>query len=761
MNQIYRVLLIEDEPLDADLNSKEIRKILPGSVFERVDCEIDLISKLRQYCPEIIISDYNMPSFDGLSALKIARELCPDVPFIIVTGSVNEDTAVECMKAGASDYVLKESLKRLGPSVINALEQSKIRKERTEAFETIKRNEAKYRYMFHNNPQPMWIYDVETLAFLEVNEAALNYYGYSQEEFLSMTLRDIHPESEIKKLLLDIETTDTQINQTYDWIHKKKSGELIPVEVASYPIIFNQRNAKHVLINAITERKKVEEKLISERKMLRTLIDNLPVTIYVKDVECRKIIANRADLDIVGALSEEEVLGKTDLDTFNNEIGQRGFEDDKSVIETGLPVLNREEDFYDANGVQRWLITSKIPLLGENGKIIGLVGIGKDITEQKMAQEKILKLSKGIEQSSATIVITDIFGTIEYVNPAFCKTTGYTEEEAINQNPRILSSGLQPKEFYSDMWQSIEAGKVWKGEIHNKKKDGSLFWEWATITAIKNDKGEMTNYIAIKEDITERKKMQAELIEAKEKAEESDHLKSAFLANMSHEIRTPLNSIIGFSELLGDPDFDQEQKNEFISTIIDNGNKLLVIISDIMDISMLDSRQIKIRNEVISSQKLLKDLTLNFSQEASQKGIKIRVDQSFEAPDVLFESDSYRINQVFSNLIGNALKFTPEGSIEIGYKKLGKMVEFHVKDTGIGIAPEYYHTIFKRFRQVDSTKTRKYGGNGLGLAISKNLINLLGGDIWVESELNKFSDFFFTIPIKPIQRENHYGFIKI
>src|SRR5674476_157261 len=138
MNQIYRVLLIEDEPLDADLNSKEIRKILPDSVFERVDCEIDLIHALRQYCPEIIISDYNMPSFDGLSALKIAREIYPEIPFIIVTGSVNEDTAVECMKAGASDYVLKESLKRLGPSELNALEQSKIRKERLEAFETIK-----------------------------------------------------------------------------------------------------------------------------------------------------------------------------------------------------------------------------------------------------------------------------------------------------------------------------------------------------------------------------------------------------------------------------------------------------------------------------------------------------------------------------------------------------------------------------------------------------------------------------------------------
>jgi len=179
-----------------------------------------------------------------------------------------------------------------------------------------------------------------------------------------------------------------------------------------------------------------------------------------------------------------------------------------------------------------------------------------------------------------------------------------------------------------------------------------------------------------------------------------------------------------------------------------------------MDISMLDARQIKIRNEVISSQKLLKDLTLNFSQEASLKGIEIRVDQLFNASDVLFESDSYRINQVFSNLIGNALKFTPDGYIEIGYRKLGGMVEFHVKDTGIGISPAYYQTIFERFRQVDSAKTRKYGGNGLGLAISKNLVKLLGGDIWVESEVNKFSDFFFTIPIKPIQRENDSDLVK-
>jgi signal transduction histidine kinase len=302
--------------------------------------------------------------------------------------------------------------------------------------------------------------------------------------------------------------------------------------------------------------------------------------------------------------------------------------------------------------------------------------------------------------------------------------------------------------FYQDLWQTISTGNVWHGELHNKKKDGSLYWEWATITAIKNDKGFTTNYIAIKEDITERKGMQNELILAKERAEESDRLKSAFLANMSHEIRTPLNSIIGFSELLGDPDFDQEQKNEFIQTIVDNGNNLLVIISDIMDFSMLEARQMKIRKDVISTKKLLNELLNDFSKKANLKEIDFRIDQSQNNPDILIESDLYRIKQIFNNLIGNALKFTKQGFVEIGYQLKDEVVTFHVKDTGIGIDPAYHQSIFERFRQVDLAKTRKYGGNGLGLAISKNLTELLGGNIWVESEPSKFSNFFFTIPVK-------------
>jgi len=216
---------------------------------------------------------------------------------------------------------------------------------------------------------------------------------------------------------------------------------------------------------------------------------------------------------------------------------------------------------------------------------------------------------------------------------------------------------------------------------------------------------------------------------------------------MSHEIRTPLNSIIGFSELLNDPDFENEQKSEFIKHIVDNGNNLLLIISDIMDFSMLEAGQLKLRVVSISAKTILNELLAEFGHKAKTKGIQLRFDESYNGPDVQIESDKYRIIQIFTNLIGNSIKFTHEGFIEIGFQINGNLVRFHVRDSGIGIRSEYFEAIFERFRQVDNTKSRKYGGNGLGLAISKNLVELLGGTIWVESEPEKYSDFFFTIPI--------------
>ncbi len=496
----------------------------------------------------------------------------------------------------------------------------------------------------------------------------------------------------------------------------------------------------------VTERKQAEKAILDEKKLLRTLIDNLPVTVYVKDREARKMVANTLDLATIGIMDETKVLGKTDLELFDNEIGQRGYDDDMEVIRTGKPVLNREEFFITEKGEKRWLLTSKVPLLGENGKPNGLVGVGRDITDQKNSEVQIRKLSESIEQSPSTIVITDIHGAIEYVNPKFCEITGYSKEEAIGQNPRILKSGEMPVEIYMQLWEVISSGNVWRGELQNRKKNGALYWEWATMTSIKNELGEITNYIAIKEDISLRKQMEADLIIAKDKAEESDRLKSAFLANMSHEIRTPLNSIIGFSELLADSDFEEEQKDEFIQHIITNGNNLLNIISDIMDISKMESGELKIYVKQINAQKFITNVKDQFALHFDRKSIQFKINHP-ETPDEIFVfADPDRLKQIFNNLISNALKFTTEGYVQIGYESKGDTILFSVKDTGIGIPVEYHEKIFERFRQVEESKNRKFGGNGLGLAITRNLINQMGGKIWLESESGKGSSFYFTLP---------------
>jgi signal transduction histidine kinase len=242
--------------------------------------------------------------------------------------------------------------------------------------------------------------------------------------------------------------------------------------------------------------------------------------------------------------------------------------------------------------------------------------------------------------------------------------------------------------------------------------------------------------------------MEADLIIAKEKAEESDRLKSAFLANMSHEIRTPLNSIIGFSELLDDSSFDENQKREFIQHISTNGNNLLNIISDIMDISKIESGEITIRPRKINVQELLENVKSSNWLRASEKQLEFRFnsDGAGSAAEVNVSADLDRLHQIFNNLIGNALKFTSKGYIEIGFQPKDSEIEFFVKDTGVGIDSEFHERIFERFRQVELPTVRKYGGNGLGLTITKNLIGLMQGKIWLESEPGKGSTFYFSLP---------------
>ncbi|MBA4411456.1 MAG: ATP-binding protein [Bacteroidota bacterium] len=252
---------------------------------------------------------------------------------------------------------------------------------------------------------------------------------------------------------------------------------------------------------------------------------------------------------------------------------------------------------------------------------------------------------------------------------------------------------------------------------------------------------------------TEKKRVEAEeeLIRAKEKAEEGDCLKSAFLSNMSHEIRTPMNGILGFAEILKTPDLTGEQQQEYISTMEICGVRMLNIIDDIVDISKIESGQMNVSVSETNVNKLLDDIYTFFKPEAEQKGLQIYYKNALPANKAIIKTDRNKLFAILTNLVKNAIKFTKTGSIEIGYHLVAtlhatSLLEFYVRDTGIGIQPEQKEIIFERFRQVSESITREYEGAGLGLAISKTYVEMLGGKIWVESEEGKGSVFYFTIP---------------
>ena len=389
-------------------------------------------------------------------------------------------------------------------------------------------------------------------------------------------------------------------------------------------------------------------------------------------------------------------------------------------------------------------------MLGPDDRNYGRIWFFRDITERKRAEETLLeneaKYRTLVTQSPDGIFIVDLSGAFISVNKTMCDNLKYSEEEFLTLKLWDIVP-LEYFEIHKNRLVNIINGERLNDavEYEVKGKDGILHSIEVLSAPYYKDKV-IIGFQGIARDITKRKLAEKELIEARDKAQESDKLKSAFLANMSHEVRTPLNSILGFSELLADSELDDEVKNEFIQNIIIGGNNLLSIISDIMDISKMESGEITIRKSQINVQKFISSVKEQFSYQAERKELEIKLNIPDNNEETIIFADADRLKQIFNNLVGNAIKFTLNGGIEIGYFPKDKMLDFYVKDTGIGIPSEYHDVIFDHFRQVENEISRKYAGNGLGLAISKKLVELMGGEIWLESEPGKGSVFYFTVP---------------
>jgi len=496
-NTLLNVLCLEDVLKDAELLNE---MLVDAGYLVSMDIakgEKEYLNFLKGRNYDIILADNSLPRMDAFAALKLALELKPEIPFICVSGTIGEEKAVELLKQGATDYVLKDRLDRLTLAVQRALKEKEMQKVRKQVEEALKNSEDRYSKAFKSSPYSITITSVEDGKFIEVNDAFTSIFGFTREEA----------------------TTNSSIGLNI-WVN------------------------------------------IEDRKwVISTLLDG-------RDV------------------SKKEFLFKK-----------------------------------------------------KNGEIM-----------------------------------TGLFAT-KFIY--------------INKESFIISS------------------------IN---------------------------------DITESKQAELELIKAKEKAEESDRLKSIFLTNMSHEIRTPMNGIIGFTELLKEPNLSSDDQQDFIQTIQISGARMLNTINNIVDVSKIESGLIQVDIKETNINEKMEFTYKFFKPEVEIKGLQFLFKNGLPSKEAIIKTDNEKVYGILTNLVRNAIKFTYEGSIEFGYEKKGEYLEFFVKDTGVGIPQKQHQMIFERFRQGDESHSRGYEGSGLGLSIAKSYVEMIGGEIWVESQEGKGSTFYFTIP---------------
>jgi PAS domain S-box-containing protein len=653
--------------------------------------------------------------------------------------------------------------------------------ERKRFEETIRESEERFRSAIDHAPIGMAIVALNG-HFIQVNRSLCEILGYTESELLFTDFQSItHPDDlemdlNYVRRMIEGEINTYQMEKRY--FHK--SGRIVWTLLSASLIHDRKGDPLYFIaqIQDITERKEADEKLRLNEALLSTVIDSTPDWIFIKDRNHRYLLANQSYASPLN-LSPQEFVGKTDIDLGfpedivkgNAEKGIRGFwADDREVMESGKTKFIEEEPAI-INGRELILSTVKVPLKDASGWVWGVLGFVHDITARKQAEERLRKSEEKfralLESASEAILTANKAGQITLINAKAEKIFGYSREEIVGQPVEVLL----PEQFrhqhhyhQKDFFLTPHKGAMSKAkELCGRRKNGEEFPAEISLSYVKS--GEDSIAMAFISDITQRRQTEVQLREAKESAESANRAKSEFLANMSHEIRTPMNAVIGMTGLLLDTDLSSDQQ-EFVEVIRTSSDALLTVINDILDFSKIESGKLDLERHPFDLRDSIEESLDLLATKASEKNLNLAYTIDSQVPGTIV-GDSTRLRQIFVNLINNAVKFTQLGEIVLSVSARplfeeetlnvsfsdyqsslsGTLYELHcvVEDTGIGIPQDKMGALFQSFTQVDASTTRIFGGTGLGLAISKRLTEMMGGTMWVESELGKGSKFHFTI----------------
>ena len=626
------------------------------------------------------------------------------------------------------------------------------------AEETLKKSEEKYRELVERANSIIDRFDTKG-HFTFVNEYFLKFFGFTEEEVIGKSvIGTILPESDsagkdlttlIEDLFREPDHYITNVNENIS-----KNGTRYWISWTNKPILDNDGNIVEILCvgNDITKLKQAELLIIESEERFRKMFDESPISYAISSKDFKFLRANPSFCSMFG-YSEREVI---DL-TFRELTHPDHIKEDEmylsELVAGTISVYRTEKRYFRKDKSLIWGSTTVSTIKDRNGHVQYFLAMIEDVTQRKIAEihaEQSRSLLKATLESTADgILVVDLFGKIVQFNSKFSEMWKIPESILILRDDEKALSFVteqlkQPDSFLENVRNLYDNPDSVSFDLL-EFKDNRIFERYSQPQKINN---KIVGRVWSFRDITQRKTAEDQLINAKEKAEESDRLKTAFLHNISHEIRTPMNAIVGFTALLDDHELHPETRKQYIDIIYQSSNQLLSIITDIVDISNIETGQTRVTISQVNINVLIRNLYEQYSIRAAQQGLSMYFKHSLNDDEALLETDGTKLIQILSNLLNNSLKFTKEGKIEFGYVLKDKSVEFMVSDTGIGISKDKQSRIFDRFYQVESSTARQYSGTGLGLSICRAYAELLGGTIRVESEPDKGSAFYLTLPYR-------------
>ncbi|HRY14332.1 MAG TPA: response regulator [Candidatus Competibacteraceae bacterium] len=816
------LLVIEDDLADFRLLERHLRQQALAAVCVRIAslAELELaLDSANAPRWDAVLTDYSVPDMRFESTLELLRSRRPDLPVLLLSGTVGEERAVELLKNGVANFILKDNLKRLVPALEQCLREVTEQRARQATETALQQSEEFARGILNSVSAHLAVLDRDGVIvavneswrrFAQENSAepgqpaprtdiGTNYLAVCQEAGGVGSEEAVTAHDGIRAVL-----EGRQAYFAFEYPchspHERRwfSMTVTPMEMGSSGVV--------VAHTTITERKQAENLLALQARRAQALLE-LPNAAEQMD----ETTFMQYGLKLAEQLTESE-MAFTCFVNENEEISEPAIWSRRALEQDGQAVHDPQDPMSQAGvwaealrqrtpvvfnnnasgpdrrgpseGFMAFTRLISVPVI-ENSKVVMLMGVGNKaaiyteldietvqlianmiwrIVQRHRSDAQLHKLSLTVKQSPESIVITNLDGCIEYVNEAFVEITGYSREEVLGKNPCILHSGKTPRATYIALWDTLARGQTWKGEFVNQRKNGSEYIEFATITPIRQADGRITHYVAVKEDITERKRLGEELdrhrhhleelvenrtvqlAEARERAEAANRAKGVFLANVSHEIRTPLNAILGLTHLLRRDGATPEQA-ERLTKIDVAGRHLLSVINDVLDFSKIEAGKLMLEEDDFALDTMLDQVRSMLADAAQAKGLTIEID--CDAAPAWLRGDAAHLRQALLNYASNAVKFTERGAIVLRAMLLDEaghdlQVRFEVQDTGIGIFPESLSRLFEAFEQADTTTTRQHGGTGLGLAITQRLARLMGGDAGVQSEPGRGSTFWFT-----------------